>query len=244
MHTYKQVLFINLFRRDRAFETSYKWLTRKYKDSDTPLARFICAGSTPLRIAKFGLIQLIYTIVLTLAVYPTYNHHALSALLQAGKVLISLWHGSKYTVETVPRRMLQESMSQLDLTQMIGLSQEQLVTKPALPGRPSLPPTRNGKSSGSEGEGELPGRGLGGGRTPRVLPESGVRRASRSARNLSGGGARRTHVHGEESGEEDQDPAEVAAGSRSGLQRVQIGHVQAAPAHTLRNRFQVGIETY
>ena len=36
------------------------------------------------------------------------------------KFLLALWYGSKFTVETVPRRMLRESLSQMQLSELLS----------------------------------------------------------------------------------------------------------------------------
>jgi hypothetical protein len=42
-----QVVFIRLFQSDKAYETSYKWLARRGRNSDSPLAKFVCRGEKP-----------------------------------------------------------------------------------------------------------------------------------------------------------------------------------------------------
>ena len=118
---------MGLFRRDRAYETSYKWLTRRGKEHDSLLARIVCRGPVWRRLVVFGALQFGYTVAAVLLVLPCYFSGWASWGLQAFKFLCALWHGSKYTVETVPRRMLRESMSQVELTQLV--STEQLLTE-------------------------------------------------------------------------------------------------------------------
>jgi len=86
-----QVLLLGLFKRDREYQTSFKWLTQRRSGW---VIRQINRGRPRRRIVCFGLVQLMFTVVtggLAIAVYRSFWG---VLAWQAAKAAMALWFGA------------------------------------------------------------------------------------------------------------------------------------------------------
>ena len=86
-----QVLLVDLFKRDREYQTSFKWLTQR---TSGWVIRQINRGRPHRRIVKFGLVQLAFTVVTVGLAIPLYRSFWGILAWQVAKAALALWFGS------------------------------------------------------------------------------------------------------------------------------------------------------
>eukprot|EP01024_Parvocaulis_polyphysoides_P022250 TRINITY_DN20640_c0_g1_i5.p2 TRINITY_DN20640_c0_g1~~TRINITY_DN20640_c0_g1_i5.p2 ORF type:complete len:282 (-),score=30.67 TRINITY_DN20640_c0_g1_i5:887-1732(-) len=112
-----QVFFRDLILR-KGYDTSYNTLARRAAKTNNFWNRFVRRGSLARRVALYGVLQLVFTLVMFLFFIPIYKSFALGLLWQIIKVVVPLFYGSRYQCERLPKFLLTKALQEVNRRQI------------------------------------------------------------------------------------------------------------------------------
>ncbi|MEW5316845.1 MAG: hypothetical protein WDW38_008190 [Sanguina aurantia] len=101
------------FIRAGGYDTSYASLARRAAKKNNILNRVVRRGSALRRVAVYGFLQLLFTLVSICWAVLSWHSFTVATVWQVAKIVVPLWYGARYQCERLPALKFKEGLRKL-----------------------------------------------------------------------------------------------------------------------------------